>query len=516
MVKFFNIDDRRVSPVGASFYVTTQPMFKVISIILLLFCYGCRTTSAVPSPKFILNDVHSKLNIVQVDKIERPKSVQNVVEIIQEAKKSNKAISISGAKHAMGGQQFGKDTTHISMTEMNEVISFDPVKGIVRVEAGITWPQLIEDLSQRQKDSSAPWVIVQKQTGADQLTLGGALSANIHGRGVKYKPIIQDVESFTLVNADGKVLNVSRTENPELFSLVIGGYGLFGVIATVDLRLTPRQKLQRSVEVVNIEDLEVKTKQRIADGALYGDFQYNTNSQSEDFMKEGVFSTYKPVSHDTPIPFEQEKLTPEQWYKLLHLAHVDKSQAFKMYSQHYLKTNGQIYWSDTHQAGFYADKYVEYLEKVEPNYPKGSLMITEVYVPRKQLNAFIDQVIEDVHQNQINVIYGTMRLIQRDDESYLAWAKQDYACIIFNVRVEHSDQGIAKAQKDFQLLIERALELGGSYYLTYHRWARKDQVLKAYPQFVEFMKFKKKYDPQERFQSEWYRHYKSMFSEELK
>jgi hypothetical protein len=64
-------------------------------------------------------------------------------------------------------------------------------------------------------------------------------------------------------------------------------------------------------------------------------------------------------------------------------------------------------------------------------------------------------------------------------------------------------------------IIDRALELGGSYYLTYHRWARKDQVLKAYPQMPEFLRLKKKYDPEERFQSDWYRHYREMFKNKL-
>jgi hypothetical protein len=46
---------------------------------------------------------------------------------------------------------------------------------------------------------------------------------------------------------------------------------------------------------------------------------------------------------------------------------------------------------------------------------------------------------------------------------------------------------------------------GGSYYLTYHRWARKDQVGRCYPQLREFLNAKLRYDPEERFQSEWYR-----------
>jgi hypothetical protein len=32
---------------------------------------------------------------------------------------------------------------------------------------------------------------------------------------------------------------------------------------------------------------------------------------------------------------------------------------------------------------------------------------------------------------------------------------------------------------------------------------------------VEFLRLKKKYDPQERFQSDWYRHHREMFAAEL-
>ena len=49
------------------------------------------------------------------------------------------------------------------------------------------------------------WGITQKQTGADRLTLGGALGANIHGRGLTLRPIIGEVESFTFMDADGRL-----------------------------------------------------------------------------------------------------------------------------------------------------------------------------------------------------------------------------------------------------------------------------------------------------------------------
>ena len=50
----------------------------------------------------------------------------------------------------------------------------------------------------------------------------------------------------------------------------------------------------------------------------------------------------------------------------------------------------------------------------------------------------------------------------------------------------------------------------GSYYLTYHRWARMDQLETAHPQFRRFMDLKSRYDPTGLFDSDWYRHYRDM------
>ena len=106
----------------------------------------------------------------------------------------------------MGGQQYGSGTMHLNMSEMNDVLRFDRKNGIVTVEAGIQWPELIEYLISSQRYSKKQWGITQKQTGADRLSIGGALSSNIHGRGLILQPMVQDVESFRIINADGKKL----------------------------------------------------------------------------------------------------------------------------------------------------------------------------------------------------------------------------------------------------------------------------------------------------------------------
>ena len=469
----------------------------------------------IEQQKTLVNDIHSQLNPVWVDEIVSPTSVEEVCKIVKRAKTEGKTISIAGGRHASGSQQFGSDTILIDMRQMNKVLNFDPDQGHVEVEAGIQWPALIADLIEIQVGQSQQWGIAQKQTGADRLSIGGALAANVHGRGLQMKPMIADVESFDLIDTNGDLHTCNRQENAELFKLAIGGYGVFGIITTVVLRLTKRQKVERIVEEIYADHLMKKFEQRIEDGFLYGDFQFNTDTYSEDFLLKGVFSTYCPVDPTTPIKDEQREITSEQWSDLIYLAHVDSLQAYNFYAGYYLSTSGQVYWSDSHQLSEYPDDYHHELDEKMGVTDPASEVITEIYVPREQLADFLLEVRDDFRKNNVQTIYGTIRLIEHDDESFMVWAKENYVCIIFNLHTVHTSEGIEHSANAFRRLIDIAIRRGGNYYLTYHRYATREQVLTCYPQFPEFLRLKKQYDPEERFHSNWYRHYRDMFSDML-
>src|SRR6202166_119175 len=469
-----------------------------------------------PEPESILvNDIHSQLNSTQVLGILQPRSLEDVQSIVRSARKDRKIISVAGGRHAMGGQQFGSDTLLVDIRKLSQVLNLDRKRGIIEVEAGIEWPELIDRYLTLQNGDRQSWGIAQKQTGADRLTMAGTIAANAHGRGLKMKPFISDVESLVLVDAAGVARTCSRTENAELFRLVHGGYGLFGVVTSVKLRLVPRKKVERVVEIRTVETLIAAVEKRIADGFEYGDFQFSIERDSDDFLCKGVFSCYRPVSIETPIPAEKKQLTDENWRQLLYLAHTDEKQAFNTYSEYYLSTNGHIYWSDLHQLSIYPDNYHREIDtRLHAPYP-ATEMITEINVPRQALAGFLDEAREDFRRNNTELIYGTVRLIERDDESFLPWAKQSYACTIFNLHTVHSPEGLQRSENAFRRLIDMAARRGGSYYLTYHRYATRKQVESCYPQFAEFLRLKKRYDPEERFQSDWYRHYKTMFADIL-
>ena len=466
---------------------------------------------ATKKPEGILvNDVHGQLSATLVYRIAQPDTLEGVRAALKLAQREKRALCIAGGRHSMGSQAFAADGVLIDTRKLTKVLSFDPERGLIEVEAGIEWPELLEALKSAQP-AGRKWAFNQKQTGADRLTLGGSLSANAHGRGLTLPPMISDVEAIKLLDAHGRLLECSRTENPELFSLAIGGYGLFGLIYSVTLRLVPRRQLERVVEVRIIEGLQAAFADRIRDGFLYGDYQYAIDDSSPDFLRRGVFSCYRPVVEEKPIEPTQRELGEHDWEELLYLAHTDKSAAFRRYADYYLSTNGQRYWSDDVQMSIYPDNYHRLIDQRTAAPSRGTEVITEIYCERDALEAFMSEVRLFALRSKTEIIYGTVRLIEQDRESFLAWAKKPYACVIFNLHVDRTSTGLIHAADAFRALIDIGLRHGGSYYPTYHRYALRRQVETAFPQFPEFLKLKRKYDPGEVFQSDWYRHYKKMF-----
>jgi FAD/FMN-containing dehydrogenase len=461
-------------------------------------------------PQILVNDVHSQLNPTFVRRVNTPASLDELQKVIERAHREHRPVCVAGGRHAGGGQQFATDAELIDARGLRRVLLFDPDTGTIEVEAGIQWPQLLDFLHDAQRGQPQAWTIAQKQTGTDRLTLGGSLSANAHGRGLCMPPLVSNIESFVLVDACGHRVVCSRAENSRLFRLAIGGYGLLGFIYSVKLRLVHRRKVRRIVTLINAEDLPAAFAARISDGFLYGDFQFAIDSSSNDFLRRGIFSCYHSVSDVTPVPTETRKLSAQDWKDLLYLAHTAPSRAFKRYTSHYLATSGQIYWSDTQYVSDYFEDYHRELDcKLRISQP-GTEVIGELCVPREALPRFLNEARERIRGNEAQVIYGTIRLIERDDETFLAWARQPYACVIFNIHTPHTPAGQSRTARCFRQLIDIARAFGGTYYLTYHRYATREQLLACYPQFPEFLRLKLAYDPDERFQSDWYCHYKKL------
>ncbi|MDQ1591873.1 MAG: hypothetical protein QOG71_2500 [Pyrinomonadaceae bacterium] len=103
-----------------------------------------RTLNSLSSPMVIVNDVHSQLNETRVGRVVAPDSVEALQALVRRARDAGGAVSVAGGRHAMGAQQFATGGLLVDMRRMNRVLSFDPSRRKIEVEAGVQWPQLVE------------------------------------------------------------------------------------------------------------------------------------------------------------------------------------------------------------------------------------------------------------------------------------------------------------------------------------------------------------------------------------
>jgi hypothetical protein len=126
-------------------------------------------------------------------------------------------------------------------------------------------------------------------------TVGGTMSANAHGRDIDVMQMVQVVDRFHLLKADGEVVEVSRMENPELFSLVIGGYGMYGVILDVTLEVTKDELYEQRAASVDYKDFPAYFKDSVQSdtGVVFMLVRPSIDPSPEKFLREMVVVTWR-------------------------------------------------------------------------------------------------------------------------------------------------------------------------------------------------------------------------------
>lgn len=191
---------------------------------------------------------------------------QQLTALIERARTRGIAISIAGARHSTGGHSIRRDGIVVNMLPFH-AMQLDEARNILHVQAGARWAEVVPYLNARGRS-------VAVMQSNNSFTVGGSISVNCHGWQARRPPIAATVESFRILLADTAIVRCSRSENAELFRLALGGYGLFGVILDVDLRVVPNEeyRLERFVmpDGQYVAAFERQVSQRPDVGMAYG------------------------------------------------------------------------------------------------------------------------------------------------------------------------------------------------------------------------------------------------------
>lgn len=432
----------------------------------------------------IVDDV-TQLNPILVSKVEAPKSIEELQQII---KHSETAISIGGGRFSMGGQTASHKSTHIDMRKLSAVIEFSAEHKTIKVEAGIRWCDI-----QRYVDAHNLSVKIM-QTYAN-FTVGGSLSVNCHGRYIGLGSVILSVKSIDVILATGERIHASKHENPEVFFACIGCYNAIGVIAVVELELAdniPVKRIHQKMHRNEYKDFFAKTVRDNSEvvfhnGDIYPPAYKNVRAVS------WVKTTEKPTLKTKLMP-----LTAAYPIERYFIYAFSKSKFGKWRREYIIEPlfylQQKIHWRN-YEAGY------DVLE-LEPESRKYStFVLQEYFVPVHKFDDFATAMSEIFTRHNVNVLNVSIRHAQPDSGSLLAWAREEVFAFVIWYKQWTNDIEKGKVAVWTRELIDAATSLNGAYYLPYQPHATHAQFHKAYPNAHKLLDLKKKLDPTFKFRN---------------
>jgi len=444
------------------------------------------------SNKTYLDDV-SKTNLTTVKGVLYPKTLIDLINII---KKSDSPITIVGQSHSMGAQTILTNGYAVNMKNINHIILNN--NNTITVGAGATWDRIIKVINNY---GLSPAIIQSYAT----FSIGGSISANAHGI-INDNSIANSIIEIKLLDCNGNIIICNHNHNNKLFSLVIGGYGLFGVIYEVTLKTVINVKLTLQSYSLHINNFTKIYEHILEDNTIQAKLaRINMlDFNNIDLYTFHKISNNKIISNISDKPHEMSKFS-QLLYKWIF------STKFGMIIKNKLETKKGCPLDITKTTTLNELLY-ESTQPLNHLYsPLIELNIThilqEYFIPIKYFEPWMLYLKKYfTRQSKKCILLNiTIRFVNNDEISYLKYAKHNKMfAFVFYFRLLNTPQGEAKLRKINYELINRALKLTGTFYLPYKIHYTKEQLITAYPEIYNFIKYKYTFDKQSKFNSNWF------------
>jgi hypothetical protein len=442
------------------------------------------------------------MNKTKIDKIFKITGKEDIMTCIKMAIQNNKKIIASGEKHTMGGQSIVENGYILDMRKMNRILEYDDEQNIIKVESGATWSKLIKFLD---KFGKSPTTLQSYSS----FTIGGTISVNAHGI-TNDDPVNKSIISLEIIDSSGNFKIIKPKDR--LFSLAIGGFGLFGIIYSVSLKVVDNKliklrtinlkvndfddryrrleekniniKLAR-INITNMEDINLYLFEKISDTPTVSYLDNKPNEMS--LINKLLYKWILPNEKIQKLRFKLENIMkkPIDCDNEITTRNKLLYESAKPMAELY---NPLIYISDTHILQEYFipannDKFIDWMKYLK-----------EIFLNKKW--------------NYVKLLNITIRFVNPDNISFLKYANQPVYAFVFYYRVKLQNDSDKELEKIHNLLVNKTLELNGTFYLPYRHHYSYHQLNMAYPNVKDFFKFKNEYDKNNLFSNLWFEKYK--------
>jgi len=472
----------------------TLVVLSIRPLIHLLDSGSEDTNERQPTPAGYVDDA-SRLNLTKVDEVwhipvDHQDPEGQIAQLLAKAKSERRRVSIAARQHSMGGHTIYPGGVVLNMSRWNKM-ALDPGGHLLDVQAGATWEEVIAYLDPR-------GLSVDVMQSNHSFSIGGSLSVNCHGWQYNRGPVAATVESFRLMKADGQIVRCSRSENRELFSLALGGYGLFGIILDSKLRIRANERYRLEQHLVPVGqalstfDSKVKAKAELQ--MVYA----RMNIVPQTFLQDVIINAFfhEPNGEIPKLGEVDSVKLKRALFRGSEKDDYGKKLRWQAETRVQPLLRGEIFSrNELLNVG---------VEVFENRSSDSTDILHEYFVPRHHLPAFVASLRTIIPKHQANLLNVTVRTVNEDKDTFLRYADQPMAALVMLFVQEKTSHGEAKMQALTQDLIDAAIKHGGRYYLPYRLHATQQQFHRAYAQAQKFFDKKREFDPDELFQNMFY------------
>ena len=452
-----------------------------------------------------VNDA-SCLSRTPVAGIIAPRSERDVAAALAYARSAGLTISPAGVRHSMGGQAFHRGGIMLDMRPLNR-IELHPDRSTVTVGAGATWHDIQEAIH--------PRFAVKAMQSTDIFTVGGSISVNAHGMDHQAGAIMDSIRSLRIMLADGRVLTASHSENPELFALAVGGYGLFGIILSAELEVVPNDVYTSGRELTGYREFPGRFEKIAADPSI-GLMYAHLSTAPGSLLDEALIYTYRRV--DAPglerAPLQDVSATKMRRLTVNLAKRSPALRTFKWWAEKNLEhrmerctvTRAQAMQDGEGCLVSRNDPMHDSVPYLRNALREDTDILQEYFVPRDRLIPFIDGMRALMERHDANLLNASIRAVGTETNA-LSYAPAPAFSIVLYLNQRTDAAGNSRMARLTSDLIDLTLAQGGRFFLPYQLQYSAEQLERSYPEIRGFFAAKRKWDPDGRFSNSWYERY---------
>ncbi len=435
-------------------------------------------------------------------------TADDVREALAYAEKHDLKVSLAGVRHSMGGHTVAPGNLVIDMLKMNSV-TINEAAMTMTVGAGATWHDIQNILH--------PRFAVSAMQSTDIFSVGGSISVNAHGMDHRSGAIENTIKSLTVMLPDGSIKTTSRTQNPDLYEAVVGGYGLVAIILSAELAIVPNDIYTSKRVTMPFSEFPTYFNSQIKDNDSIGLMYTHLSTAPTSLLDEAIVYIYEKTPEAIPVsdipPLQEISSVKLRRFFMSFSKGGPVAQQFRWWAEKYLEPRFEsCSISRTAAIGSGEACFVARNEPMHDSVPylynnlqEETDILHEYFIPRDRITDFVAGMRTLVKERDINMLNASVRVVQKE-QGLLTYAPEEAFSVVLFINQPLTQAGHEKMRADTMALIDLAHEHGGRFFLPYQLYYTDAQLRTSYPNLDEFIARKRTYDPDERLQTNFWRH----------